>query len=282
MIPERIEPISMYDLLTNDDNEVLLALPGYFKGEAKTAELHYQGNTHAILVRNEDQLILCDEIHPEVRDYVFNSEEILVFEIDAKREYMAKVVRDDIDAVAEEAYELHSSHFALHPFPVNDGTFEVGSAVCDICGESTKLFYRGRTDRDSKEKSTICPDCIKMGKHKILGLSLFPDMKEEYKELEGWEELEGSTPPFLVNGEVPDVWGAHCGALGVYLGKLYPEDLSEELVQSILETWDNEFNKYREADPEEVLKEFCSSEEGKGSVRLFRCRECGKVFSVVV
>ncbi|MCR4908874.1 MAG: CbrC family protein [Lachnospiraceae bacterium] len=280
MKPELIEPLSYYDLLMNDDNEVLLALPGYFKGEALTAEVHYQGGRHAVFVRNTDQLILCDEIHPEVRKHILESDEILVYEIDAKREYMAKVVVDDIDALSEEAEELHENHFPFHPFPVNDGTFETGSAVCDFCRSETRIYYRGRTDED-EESVTVCPECIKNGRPGILGISLFPGMKKECREKEGWEEIENSTPPFKSDGEVSTLWGAHCGECGVYLGRFSPEDISEELTEELKKTWDNEFNIYKDEDPEEILKSF-RADYISDALHLFRCSSCKKVFGIFV
>ena len=51
--PEEIEPLSNYNILTNDDSNVLLMLPGYFKGEPLIAEIRYHGGEEII---NENTL----------------------------------------------------------------------------------------------------------------------------------------------------------------------------------------------------------------------------------
>ena len=271
---ERIEPLNCYSILTNDDGQIMLLLPGYFRGEPALAELLYNGHDHAILARNENQCVVCDELNPQIRELLSGSEYILVYETDSKRRYVATVVREDIDELAAEAIRLHDYEFTYHPFPVLDGTFQTGEARCDYCGSEAKIYFRGVTEKGRKK--TICPRCIDdMAPDMDDGDGLFPGLEEACRAHSG--TLFGDTPPYLDHGKPGTLWAAHCGEPAVYLGRLDALDLIDELKQELLETWDHEFNRFKEDDPQDIFKEFI---EGDMTAHLFRCAKCRKVLAV--
>ena len=116
MDPRETEPIYDYNFITDaEDDGLTLQLPGYFKGEALIGELHYNGGEHGIFVRNKHQLLLCDYIHEGVRELLNNTCDIFISETDSKREYMGRIVHDDIDALVEEAFEFHDFRILYHP-----------------------------------------------------------------------------------------------------------------------------------------------------------------------
>ncbi len=271
---ERIEPLNYYSILTNDDGQIMLLLPGYFRGEPALAELLYNGHNHAILARNNDQCVVCDELNPQLRELLFSSESILVYEVDSKRRYVAAVVRENIDEIATDAIRLHDYEFTYHPFPVLDGTFQTGETRCDYCGSEVKVWYRGVTERGLRK--TICPCCIDdMAPDMDGGDGLFPGLEEACREHSG--TLFGDTPPYLDHGKPGTLWAAHCGEPAVYLGRLDALDLIDDLKRELLETWDHTFNRFKEDDPQDIFKEFI---EGDMTAHLFRCAKCRKALAV--
>jgi uncharacterized protein CbrC (UPF0167 family) len=262
-----MERLGDYSILMNDDHELMLVLPGYFKGDAAEPVFWYNGGAHAILVRNKHQCIVCDDLNEAVRPWVLQNEHLLVLEADSKRKYVASVAREDIDDAAEEAIALHRYHFDYHPFPLLDGTFDIGKARCDYCGAEVRVYYRGPLE--SGRRVTVCPQCIDRLEPAQRGDSLFPGMAEACMVRPGL--VFGDTPPYLDQGGVATLWAAHCGEPSVYLGALEPEDLIPELKDELLETWDNPFNRFRADDPEETFSRF---ERDALTAHLFRCAKC--------
>lgn len=271
---ERIEPLNRYGILTNDDGQIMLLLPGYFRGEPALAELLYNGHDHAILARNENQCVVCDELNPQIRELLSGSESILVYETDSKRRYVARVTRENIDELAADAIRLHDYEFPHHPFPVLDGTFRTDGAKCDYCGSEAKIYFRGVTEKGRKK--TICPRCIDdMAPDMDDGDGLFPGLEEACRAHSG--TLFGDTPPYLDHGKPGALWAAHCEKPSIYLGRLDPLDLIDELKDELLETWGHAFNRFREDDPQDIFKEFI---EGDMTAHLFRCAVCQKTLAV--
>ncbi len=271
--PAEIEPLNCYSILTNDDGQILLVLPGYFRGEPEVAELLYNGHSHAILVRNKGQCVVCDELNPQIRELVPKNESILVFEVDSKRRYTARVLRKDIDEIAAEAVRLHDYEFLYHPFPVLDGTFRTDGAKCDYCGNSVKIYYRGVTEKG--QRKTICPACIDGMAPDREDDGLFPGLEEACRESSG--TLFGDTPPYLDHGKPGTLWASHCGEPSVYLGRLDALNFTKELQDELQETWEHRFNRFREDDPQDIFKEFL---EGDMTAHLFRCARCRKLLAV--
>ncbi|MBO4914416.1 MAG: hypothetical protein J5449_04340, partial [Oscillospiraceae bacterium] len=151
---EEMEPLGNYKTALNDEGKVMIAVPGYFKGAAHDAVLLYGGGEDALLVRNPHQILICDAIHPEVRAHIPDHDLVLISEVDAEREYTAKVERADIAPLLGEARKLRGFSFPLHPFPVLDGTFDICDAKCEYCGNTHRINYRGETE---KGNMTVCP-----------------------------------------------------------------------------------------------------------------------------
>ena len=280
--PELMECLNYYDCLENDNNQAMVIIYGYFKGEPLIAEVHYDGESeNAILVRNKHQVLVLDKMHPQTRKNLLDYDEIIIHELYSYRSYMAKIVHnEEVAEIARKAVELHDYCFDLYPFPQMNGTFNTAEKTCQLCGKTKSLYFEGMTyndSRDSGKKMTICPKCIKDG-------ALF-DKKhsrlfefEDWPKYEGWSELFSNTPPFtLSNGKQTTHWAMHCNAWGEYLGRFEPEDMNERIKQNLIETWDNDFNKLYKEDPEEILEAFKNHEY---NMHLFRCTDCLKLYCI--
>lgn len=85
-----------YDILENDDGEILLGIHMLPQGDERQAILFCDGGEHAILAKGPYRLVICDFVHPEVREKLVKREEILCFEDhnpdEEKGEYLARVV----------------------------------------------------------------------------------------------------------------------------------------------------------------------------------------------
>ena len=272
--PLEAEPIYHYQFTTGaEDDDLTLEIPGYFKGQALVGELHYNGGKHAVYVRNAHQLLLCDFIHPGVRELLMKTTDLFISEPDSKREYMARVVHDDIDALAEEALELHDYRFDYHPFPIADGTLTLGDERCEICGKRKKIYYidQGWMDDPNVPQKTriLCPHCIREKRE-----NLFRNLAGHFRSISGDTEVYWGGLPFRDKDRDASFWGIHCNHLAIFLGKLEPEDLIPPLHEEILSTWNwNILNPYADMDPAEILGIF---DRGGLDAYLFKCRMCGK------
>ena len=274
--PEDMEPLRFYNFLSNDDDEILLKLPGYFKGDALEPKFYYSGGKHAILLRNKYQRIICDEIHPEIRKLIPKNKSILVYESDTRREYLAEIVDEDINKVTDDACRMHRYDFDYHPFPVIDETFDIGEEKCSFCKKNTKIFYKAAANN---KQYIICPHCIENAIPANNAIDLYPEMDETCIELDKTGEVFMMNPPALRYGQPINTWGIHCGRLGVYLGQLEVEDLSEEVRENLELTWDNEKNIYKDMDPKKAFEKFKNDE---CTCHLFRCMGCNEVFCIFI
>jgi len=176
--------------------------------------------------------------------------------------------------VPKEARALHGYSFSHHPFPVLDGTFDVGEAKCDYCGNTHRINYRGETEQGQQ---TVCPWCIQDMYPVRSDNTLFPDLDYRVEDEFDWSSVGGDTPPYFDQGRVAPLWGMHCGKFGAYLGQLEPEDLTDGLRATLTDTWDNKFNCFRDREPDAV---FADHAAGKLTAHLFRCMECECVFCI--
>jgi len=88
-----LEVESYYDILENDDGELLVTIKARQGGPEKPAIL-YAGEEHALFYRSADQTIILDFIHPGVRGSFRKVKELLVAELrdgSIVREYMVPV-----------------------------------------------------------------------------------------------------------------------------------------------------------------------------------------------
>lgn len=82
-IPELTElavALEEYDILENDDGAIMFAIPILPRGDEKDAILFCDGGEHAILFKGPYRLIICDFLHPEIREKLTLREEILCIE----------------------------------------------------------------------------------------------------------------------------------------------------------------------------------------------------------
>lgn len=271
--PREAEPLYDYNFTTDaEDDGLTVEIPGYFKGAALVRTLYYNGGEHAIYVRNPHQILLCDHVHPGVRELLDQTNDIFVSETDAKREYLARVVHEDIDALAEEALKLHDYRFRYHPFPIADGTLNIGEETCAICRQKKGIYYIDPADRDDlgvgKKKRILCPHCIQEKRE-----NLFFNLAGHFRSINGDREVYWGGLPFWNQGLDTSFWAIHCNHLAIYLGELEPEDLVP-LHDEILSTWNwHVLNPYADMDPAETLGRF---DRGELKAYLFKCAKCGK------
>ncbi len=268
------EPLKKYDFLMADDGRVALGLPGYFKGEAHDPVLLYNGGEHGVFVRNAHQILVCDFVNEDIREHLMKVSEIYIFEEDAGREYMADFRIEDIDSFAEEVVDKHSFGFTHHPFPLLDGTLRVGKRICEFCGKSG-VYYLGEifppAPDDEERPRCICTECIANGR----ATDMVPNLQKHYRVGGDPNKIFMTNPPFFDREKSTSFWGIHCFEPGIYLGELEPEDLNDELKESVIRNWEQLHGWWNDFDPEKVLEDF---KEGKIKAYLFRCSECSEVF----
>ena len=87
-IYERTQILSSYDILINDEKEVLVCLKLKVPGEPSQPLFYYEGGMHGILVKNESSFILCDYLNPGTHQTLSQSEKVLFVEMDENDEIM--------------------------------------------------------------------------------------------------------------------------------------------------------------------------------------------------
>lgn len=99
---ENAKVLGSYDVLTNDDNEVLISMKSVTDKPENTedidATMFYDGKQHAILIKNGNTAIVCDYLHDGVRDIMYSNDEILICEMrdgEISLEYMARLVKEE-------------------------------------------------------------------------------------------------------------------------------------------------------------------------------------------
>ena len=121
-----VKVLTCYNILQNDDDELLFVIKRLDSPEKwnRSPRLYYDGGPHAILLKNDELVVVCDHIHPEIRKLVGDSENILFAEHSSdmpegiqetpeeyekyiQEEYEAEVlIQPGIEAIAEELMRL--------------------------------------------------------------------------------------------------------------------------------------------------------------------------------
>lgn len=101
---------SYYDILENEDNELMFTLKDIELpiDPAFTPRMYYDGGEHAIFIKNKTTGIICDYIHPGVRGSLGKVDEVLVAELkngEIDEEYMVDVIHIQSPDVADIAGE---------------------------------------------------------------------------------------------------------------------------------------------------------------------------------
>lgn len=73
-----------YEIMVNDVNEVLIAVKSK-KTEPKSPRILYDGGDHAIFYRNESETVLLDFIHPDAKNFLFQTKSVLIGEVDDRK-----------------------------------------------------------------------------------------------------------------------------------------------------------------------------------------------------
>ena len=85
-----IEPVNEYDILLNEDDEVLIAIRARLGGVSKP-QILYDGADKILLYRNTEQTIYLADIPQAVRDVLQKVSKLLMIEVHDEaivREYM--------------------------------------------------------------------------------------------------------------------------------------------------------------------------------------------------
>lgn len=103
-----------YDVLVNEDEEVLIAIPFKVPGEPDEPKLYYSGGVHAFFMKNHRTITLCDHLNPEVRSIIANNSKVLIVELNSEKtidaEYEAELVlQEGIDSIAQRVLEDRSN-----------------------------------------------------------------------------------------------------------------------------------------------------------------------------
>ena len=105
-IRARTKILHYYDVLVNDDNEVLLCLKLRIPGEPKSPKFYYDGGKHGFLTKNERTIIMCDYLHEGTRQIISQCEKVLFVETNEEdgilSEYEAEVILiEDIEKLGD-------------------------------------------------------------------------------------------------------------------------------------------------------------------------------------
>lgn len=85
-----VEPIDRYDILLNEDNEILIAIHARMDG-VKTPRIFYDGRDRILLYRTPDQPVVLADVPGGVRSALQQVDRILMVEVQddsVVREYM--------------------------------------------------------------------------------------------------------------------------------------------------------------------------------------------------
>ena len=85
-----IEPVNEYDILLNEDDEVLIAIRARLGGVSKP-QILYDGTDRILLYRNTDQTIYLADVPQAVREVLQKVSKLLMVEVHDEaivREYM--------------------------------------------------------------------------------------------------------------------------------------------------------------------------------------------------
>jgi hydroxypyruvate isomerase len=108
----RIVVLLNYDILENEDGEILFSIRDLKSPVKKTyiPRLYYDYGKHALLLKNDEVVVVCDSVHPGVRNNLAKQDEVYICEVEDENdinEFMAEVVLwKDIEQLAEELMNM--------------------------------------------------------------------------------------------------------------------------------------------------------------------------------
>ena len=104
-----------YDIRTSDYGEIMFELKyrGSPRNHNHPPKFYYDGGKHAIFMKNEMTVLVCDHINPAVRKMLANIKKILIAELkdgDLIDEYMVDVtIRSGVEELAEDLIKWHGA-----------------------------------------------------------------------------------------------------------------------------------------------------------------------------
>jgi len=109
-IREKTKILGYYDVLVNENDEVLIGLNISIPGECVDSKFYYDGGEHAFLVKNNRSIILCDYINEGARSSISKAEKILFMECtnagkDIEEYEVNSVKFEGLDSIAKKLLE---------------------------------------------------------------------------------------------------------------------------------------------------------------------------------
>lgn len=93
MVEKIIEQEKKFDILKNPAGELLIIIKARLTNESHPV-IVYDGGEHALLYRNDENTVVLDFIHPQVRADLINKKRVLIVEAQGNsviREYFSTV-----------------------------------------------------------------------------------------------------------------------------------------------------------------------------------------------
>ncbi len=98
--------LGRYDIYQDDEENIVIHLPKVMNGDNEDITLFCDGGRHAILFKGPYRLIICEDIHEDIR-HAFKEGAKIIFEEPSKEVYSPTVIYDEITTVtAEEILSL--------------------------------------------------------------------------------------------------------------------------------------------------------------------------------
>ncbi len=164
-----------YDVIENDDGEILISVNHVFVRPERKPVV-FMGKKHAILLRDGENIVICDALHPHIAQVLPLKYHVLFFEPKNDIEFLAPVLHNDsVDSVAEKVMQIrkteyNETHFSRETSPPNliFGTYffnaDFGVPYFDVAQMSAKfaklseeMFNRfNYTYSTSGDKYTVC------------------------------------------------------------------------------------------------------------------------------
>lgn len=86
--------LQMYDILENDDGDIMIAIPTEPHGDEENAVLFCDGGEHALLFKGPYRVVICDFLNPKIREKLPQRKTVLCYELmgEYEGEYLAEVM----------------------------------------------------------------------------------------------------------------------------------------------------------------------------------------------
>lgn len=150
-----IKVLGYYDVLQNDDGELAFSIKDNLLGKPDRPTVYYDGLQHALLMRNDQQVIICDFLHPGIREAMIESPSVYIFEIaheDVAEDYLARMVPTrGVEALAQQLMDYAERWGDTPPddtdmAPPPPDLLEVRAQARDLYNKAVATALVGRAD----------------------------------------------------------------------------------------------------------------------------------------